>query len=114
MQPNSPFVSGFVGLKNVLRSELLKNIKTDAPFVGIRPENIIIKKEETEFSINGRIDEIANMGNYYEIIISSPIGKVSSMALLSDFVNGSLNIGEYIYFSFKEEDLLEIYDYILS
>ncbi|MDW5299125.1 MAG: ABC transporter ATP-binding protein [Sedimentibacter sp.] len=111
IHPNSTFVSDFVGLKNVFKAEMFDNIKTDAPYVGIRPESVRISSEKTENSYKGKIYEISDMGNYYELIILTKFGNITAMAMIYDYINGCFDIKKDIYFSFDKKEVLEIYNY---
>jgi molybdate/tungstate transport system ATP-binding protein len=109
--PNSPFVSNFVGLKNVFPSTQLGSIKLDAAFIGIRPENIQIQKEFNDYHYQGIIEEIADMGNYYEVILGCDFAKVTTMVMISDFIKSNYKLHDIVTFGFNHEDIQKIDHY---
>jgi molybdate/tungstate transport system ATP-binding protein len=86
-KPQSAFVADFVGMKNLfqvnfhetkaliegLEIELERQPANSKGFIAIRPEDIVISKEEFQSSMRnvftGPIRRIADMGLYYEVAI---------------------------------------------
>src|SRR5690554_2627923 len=114
LHPNSPFVSNFVGLKNVFKSDYFYGGDFGSPFIGIRPENIQVYKEPVKSSYKGKIEEISNMGNYYELIISTDFGKVIAMVMIGDYIKDYFEINDQVYFSFDKGDVQMIDNYQVS
>lgn len=111
VQPNSPFVSNFVGLKNVFRSDLIKEVTVGSPYFGIRPENIKLDNQPTDYAYRGTIEEVSDMGSFYELILSSNIGKVTALLMMSDFIHKQLETGATITFGFNLHDVVSLQAY---
>jgi len=111
IHPNSPFVSNFVGLKNVFHSDLFREIPVESPYFGIRPENIKLENTTTDYSYQGTIEEINDMGSFYELTILSRIGKITALLMISDYIQKNLITNTDIVFGFNLKDLIPIQQY---
>lgn len=113
IHPNSPFVSNFVGLKNVFRSDTCQEIRVDSPYFGIRPENIQLEGSETDYVYQGILEEINDMGSFYEVILRADIGQINAILMISDYFQKELELNKSIRFGFNQKDIVPIHQYHL-
>ncbi|MBN2261225.1 MAG: ABC transporter ATP-binding protein [Clostridiales bacterium] len=115
-QPNSDFVSNFVGLKNIISSDKLGSVFNGAintNYVGVRPENVKIFKTEIEGGFTGVLSEIIDMGTFYEVIIDSEMGILVAYMMMGEFIKTDIEVNQRIYFKFSNEDILKLNNYIV-
>ena len=120
--PKNKFVANFIGDANVLKAEIenkegnsynLKlaemkiNIETNKNLEGkvsvaLRPEKINIQKNNTENSIKAKVTNASFVGNSYQYILSSNIGKIY---VVSDDTKNIFKIDEEVFLFFDEKEV---------
>jgi molybdate/tungstate transport system ATP-binding protein len=118
-KPASPFVADFVGMKNLfrasfsgthgmmsgLRIETGRTVDPSSRYLAIRPEDIVISREEFSSSMrnnySGVVANINNQGFYYEIDVR--VRDVSFKGLITKgaLIELGLEEGSPVYVSFK-------------
>ena len=118
-KPASPFVADFVGMKNLfrasfsgthgmmsgLRIETGRTVDPSSRYLAIRPEDIVISREEFSSSMrnnySGVVANITNQGFYYEIDVR--VRDVSFKGLITKgaLIELGLEEGSPVYVSFK-------------
>jgi molybdate/tungstate transport system ATP-binding protein len=118
-KPASPFVADFVGMKNLfrasfsgthgmmsgLRIETGRTVDPSSRYLAIRPEDIVISREEFSSSMrnnySGVVANINNQGFYYEIDVR--VRDVSFKGLITKgaLIELVLEEGSPVYVSFK-------------
>ena len=120
--PKNKFVANFIGDANVVSAEIeskegnsykLKlaemkiNIINDENISGkisvaLRPEKINIQKNIIENSIKGKVTNSSFVGNSYQYIVNSNIGKIYVVS--NDTIN-IFNINDEVFLSFDEKEV---------
>ena len=120
--PKTKFVANFIGDANVVKAEIINqnnniyeiqlaemkiNIESDQKLessvsVSLRPEKITISKSPEENSINASVNNASFVGNSYQYIVNSKIGKIY---VVSSDTNEIFNVGENVYLKFDEKEL---------
>ena len=120
--PQNKFVANFIGDANVVTAEIEKregnsykiklaemkiNIESKNNLEGkvsvaLRPEKINIQKNNTENSIKAKVTNASFVGNNYQYIVSSRIGKIY---VISDNTKNIFEIGEEVFLSFDEKEV---------
>ncbi len=85
--PKNKFVANFIG---------------DANAVALRPEKINIQKNNTENSIKAKVTNASFVGNSYQYILSSNIGKIY---VVSDDTKNIFKIDEEVFLFFDEKEV---------
>ena len=125
--PKNKFVANFIGDANVLSSEIENkeansykiklaemkiNIISEKNMTGnisvaIRPEKININKNKSENNINAKVTNASFVGNSYQYILSTNIGKI--YVISKDTIN-TFKINDEVFLSFNEKDLKVLND----
>ncbi|MDC3054676.1 ABC transporter ATP-binding protein [Candidatus Pelagibacter sp.] len=120
--PKTKFVANFIGDANVVKAEIINqnnnvyeiqlaemkiNIESDKKLessvsVSLRPEKITISKSPEENSINASVNNASFVGNSYQYIVNSKVGKIY---VVSSDTNEIFNVGENVYLKFNEKEL---------
>ena len=120
--PKTKFVANFIGDANVVKAEIINqnnniyeiqlaemkiNIESDQKLessvsVSLRPEKITISKSPEENSINASVNNASFVGNSYQYIVNSKVGKIY---VVSSDTNEIFNVGENVYLNFDEKEL---------
>ena len=120
--PKTKFVANFIGDANVVKAEIINqnnnfyeiqlaemkiNIESDQKLessvsVSLRPEKITISKSPEENSINASVNNASFVGNSYQYIVNSKVGKIY---VVSSDTNEIFNVGENVYLKFDEKEL---------
>ena len=120
--PKTKFVANFIGDANVVKAEIINqnnnvyeiqlaemkiNIESDQKLessvsVSLRPEKITISKSPEENSINASVNNASFVGNSYQYIVNSKVGKIY---VVSSDTNEIFNVGENVYLKFDENEL---------
>ena len=120
--PKTKFVANFIGDANVVKAEIINqnnniyeiqlaemkiNIESDQKLessvsVSLRPEKITISKSPEENSINASVNNASFVGNSYQYIVNSEVGKIY---VVSSDTNEIFNVGENVYLKFDEKEL---------
>ena len=121
-KPKNKFVANFIGDANVVKaeienkegnfykikiSEMKINITSENNLSGnisvaLRPEKLNIQKNKTENSIKAKITSASFVGNSYQYIVNSNIGKIYVVS--SDTIN-IFKIDEEVFLSFDESEI---------
>ena len=88
-------------------AEMNINIETDKDLnnsvsVALRPENININKNKTENSIRANVNTASFVGNSYQYILNSKIGKIY---VVSGDTKNIFNINDDVYLTIEKEEL---------
>ena len=125
--PKNKFVANFIGDANVLSSEIESkeansykiklaemkiNIISEKNMTGnisvaIRPEKININKNKSENNINAKVTNASFVGNSYQYILSTNIGKI--YVISKDTIN-TFKINDEVFLSFNEKDVKVLND----
>ena len=125
--PKNKFVANFIGDANVLSSEVESkeansykiklaemkiNIISEKNMTGnisvaIRPEKININKNKSENNINAKVTNASFVGNSYQYILSTNIGKI--YVISKDTIN-TFKINDEVFLSFNEKDVKVLND----
>ena len=125
--PKNKFVANFIGDANVLSSEIENkeansykiklaemkiNIISEKNMTGnisvaIRPEKININKNKSENNINAKVTNASFVGNSYQYILSTNIGKI--YVISKDTIN-TFKINDEVFLSFNEKDVKVLND----
>ncbi|MBW1692115.1 MAG: ABC transporter ATP-binding protein [Deltaproteobacteria bacterium] len=118
-KPNSPFVADFVGMKNLfkssssgthamvsgLRIETGRTIDPSSHYLAIRPEDIVISRENISSSMrnnySGIVTKIDNQGFYYEIDVRVKDVSFKGLITKGALIELGLKEGIPVYISFK-------------
>ena len=125
--PKNKFVANFIGDANVVNAEIEnkednsykiklaemkinifseKNI-TGNISVALRPEKININKNKSENNINAKVTNASFVGNSYQYILSTNIGKI--YVISKDTIN-TFKINEEVFLSFDEKEVKVLND----
>ena len=125
--PKNKFVANFIGDANVVNAEIEnkednsykiklaemkinifseKNI-TGNISVALRPEKININKNKSENNINAKVTNASFVGNSYQYILSTNIGKI--YVISKDTIN-TFKINDEVFLSFNEKDIKVLND----
>lgn len=112
-RPNSEQVAIFVGMKTIIelsKEQAIEYGYEDSCKIGIRPENIIISnsKKDGDFSYQGEIESIMDMGFYSEICINSFNNKYIAYLSLNDILKNNFKIGNEVYFGFNKNSITKL------
>ena len=125
--PKNKFVANFIGDANVVNAEIKNkednsykiqlaemkiNIFSEKNMTGnisvaIRPEKIIINKNKSENNINAKVTNASFVGNSYQYILSTNIGKI--YVISKDTIN-TFKINDEVFLSFNEKDVKVLND----
>ena len=125
--PKNKFVANFIGDANVLSSEIESkeansykiklaemkiNIISEKNMTGnisvaLRPEKININKKKSENNINAKVTNASFVGNSYQYIFSTNIGKI--YVISKDTIN-TFKINEEVFLSFDEKEVKVLND----
>ena len=125
--PKNKFVANFIGDANVLSSEVESkeansykiklaemkiNIISEKNMTGnisvaLRPEKININKNKSENNINAKVTNASFVGNSYQYILSTNIGKI--YVISKDTIN-TFKINEEVFLSFDEKEVKVLND----
>ena len=125
--PKNKFVANFIGDANVLSSEIESkeansykiklaemkiNIISEKNMTGnisvaLRPEKININKNKSENNINAKVTNASFVGNSYQYIFSTNIGKI--YVISKDTIN-TFKINDEVFLSFNEKDVKVLND----
>ena len=125
--PKNKFVANFIGDANVLSSEIESkeansykiklaemkiNIISEKNMTGnisvaVRPEKININKNKSENNINAKVTNASFVGNSYQYILSTNIGKI--YVISKDTIN-TFKINDEVFLSFNEKDVKVLND----
>ena len=125
--PKNKFVANFIGDANVLSSEIESkeansykiklaemkiNIISEKNMTGnisvaLRPEKININKNKSENNINAKVTNASFVGNSYQYILSTNIGKI--YVISKDTIN-TFKINDEVFLSFNEKDVKVLND----
>ena len=125
--PKNKFVANFIGDANVVSAEIESqdgnfykiklaemkiNIISEKNMTGnisvaIRPEKININKNKSENNINAKVTNASFVGNSYQYILSTNIGKI--YVISKDTIN-TFKINEEVFLSFNEKDVKVLND----
>ena len=125
--PKNKFVANFIGDANVVSAEIENkegnsykiklgemkiNIISEKNMTGnisvaIRPEKININKNKSENNINAKVTNASFVGNSYQYILSTNIGKI--YVISKDTIN-TFKINDEVFLSFNEKDVKVLND----
>ena len=120
--PKNKFVANFIGDANVVKAEITNkqsnkyelklaemsiNIESEKDFtnsisVALRPEKIIINKNNTKNSIHAKVSNASFVGSSYQYILNSKIGK---LYVVSGDTNNIFNVKDEVFLTFSEEEI---------
>jgi len=125
--PKNKFVANFIGDANVVKAEIInkqsneyelklaemkikiesnKDLKTSVS-VALRPEKIRIETIDNNNSIHATINNASFVGNSYQYILKSNVGK---LYVVSADTNNVLKVGEEVFLSLDEKDVKVLND----
>jgi len=125
--PKNKFVANFIGDANVVSAEIESkegnsckiklaemkiNIISEKNMTGnisvaLRPEKININKNKSENNINAKVTNASFVGNSYQYIFSTNIGKI--YVISKDTIN-TFKINDEVFLSFDEKDVKVLKD----
>ena len=125
--PKNKFVANFIGDANVVSAEIESqegnsykiklaemkiNIISEKNMTGnisvaLRPEKININKNKSENNINAKVTNASFVGNSYQYILSTNIGKI--YVISKDTIN-TFKINDEVFLSFNEKDVKVLND----
>ena len=120
--PKTEFVASFIGDANVVKAEVINQNKNkyelklaemkidiestqkleNSVSIALRPEKINISKDREENSINATINNASFVGNSYQYIVNSKVGKIY---VVSSDTSEIFNVGQNVYIKFDEKEL---------
>ncbi|MBI1731116.1 ABC transporter ATP-binding protein [Candidatus Acetothermia bacterium] len=82
--PASPFVSGFVGVSNLVKSDLAKRITGSQQMFSIRPEKIVIvdpqaNLQKNNYFVDGKIRDVVYLGMFTRYYVELDTGDLFSV-----------------------------------
>ena len=121
-KPNTKFVANFIGDANIIKAEVenkkdtLYNLKlgevnldinssknlNKSISVALRPEKINIDNDKKENSLVGKIIGASFVGNSYQYIISTSVGKI--YVISNDTIN-NFKLDNEVFLSFNKNDI---------
>jgi len=121
-KPNTKFVANFIGDANIIKAEVenkkdtLYNLKlgevnldinssknlNKSISVALRPEKINIDNDKKENSLVGKIISASFVGNSYQYIISTSVGKI--YVISNDTIN-NFKLDNEVFLSFNKNDI---------
>ena len=125
--PKNKFVANFIGDANVVKAEIInkqsnkyelklaemkikiesnKDLKTSVS-VALRPEKIRIETIDNNNSIHAKINNASFVGNSYQYILSSNVGK---LYVVSGDTNNVFKVGEEVFLNLDEKDVKVLND----
>tara|TARA_B100000963_G_scaffold18388_1_gene14046 strand:- start:350 stop:1405 length:1056 start_codon:yes stop_codon:yes gene_type:complete len=120
--PKTEFVASFIGDANVVKAEVINQNKNkyelklaemkidiestqkleNSVSIALRPEKINISKDREENSINATINNASFVGNSYQYILNTAIGKIY---VVSGDTKNVFKVGENVCLKFDEKEL---------
>ena len=125
--PKNKFVANFIGDANVVSVEIeskegnsyklrlaemqinitSEHILSGKVYVALRPEKINIQNNKSENNINAKVTNASFVGNSYQYILSTNIGKI--YVISKDTIN-TFKINDEVFLSFNEKDVKVLND----
>ena len=110
MKPKTAFVADFIGTTSIVSKKLASKFFNYNSAFSIRPENILIDKNQNDFSVEVVVTDIQFQGSYYKILCKMNDLRLTALHYVEKQNTFEVKLGDTLNLSWSKLDITNIND----